>query len=446
MITFNNTLDIALQSIHQWNYRNLLTIVTIVRDVYGKVSFMMDNTETVPDEVQQSLIVILEQNMGPYFSGRIYWKRIPHNRQNTEGRRIAPIINIIEGERLFWKREENIDFYVSERPIAKKAWIKTPDILESVWSYESAVEENGTKVVTFYSFKGGMGRTTALAGVALTLAMQGKNVMMVDTDIEAPGLATLFFETDAITKGVLDYLIEHEIDGNVNIGDYVLDVTEPALLNEDDGQIYLMPAGRVDRNYLQKLARIDYQDNRENHLKNLMTALLVDVRERYEVDYILIDARAGFHDMGGVAVAQLPHGAVLFGNDSRQSWDGLTQVLRAIAEGHTEDFPVMLVDTMCAKPTAANFISGRERFIQNAYTICVENYYDSESGIPGIEAEGEIHSPEFVPFNDELLHEVILYSDGSQGQNQRVSAFKTILISDCYKKIADRIKGWFGEE
>ena len=59
----------------------------------------------------------------------------------------------------------------------------------------------------------------------------------------------------------------------------------------------------------------------------------------------MIDARAGFHDLGGVAVSQLPHGSVLFGNSSRQSWDGIRQVLRSIAKSHASDFPVMLVDS-----------------------------------------------------------------------------------------------------
>ena len=171
----------------------------------------------------------------------------------------------------------------------------------------------------------------------------------------------------------------------------------------------------------------------------------MDMKENYAVDYILIDARAGFHDMGGVTVAQIPHGVILFGNDSRQSWEGMTQVLRTIAEGHTEDFPVMLVGTMCPKPTASNFLSAKEHFINKAYTVCVENYYDAESGIPGIEAEGEIHFPEFISFNDELLQGIELYSDGSQERNQRVNAYKNILTGEDYKKITERMKSWFGE-
>ena len=43
-------------------------------------------------------------------------------------------------------------------------------------------------VVTFYSFKGGAGRTMALTNVGLQLAMEGRRVLLVDMDLEAPGL------------------------------------------------------------------------------------------------------------------------------------------------------------------------------------------------------------------------------------------------------------------
>lgn len=417
MITFNNSLNTAVQSVCLWSKKSLLSEVTVIRDVYGKLSFLMDNTESVPDPDKQDLITIFYQEMGPYFSGKIYWKKLSHTLRKIE-----------------------------ERPIAKKAWVCQPTDQESVWSYDEAAGANGKKVITFYSFKGGMGRTTALAAVALTLIRQGKNVMMIDIDLEAPGLATLFFDEELIDRGVLDYLIEHEIDDRVPITNYILDVTNPALLEENEGHLFLMPAGKVDENYLQKLARIDFQDNRPGYLREALTILLTDIKEHYDVDYILMDARAGFHDMGGIAVAQLPHGAVLFGNDSRQSWDGLTQVLRTIAEGHRVDFPVMIVDTMCPKAVSESYISARNHFINKSYTVCVENYYDTEGEIPGIEAEGETHFPEFLSFNDELLQGVELYSDGSQEKNQRVNAYKTILTGENYKKIADRIKNWFGED
>ena len=123
--------------------------------------------------------------------------------------------------------------------------------------------------------------------------------------------------------------------------------------------------------------------------------MLEAVRNRYPVDYILIDARAGFHDMGGIAVAQLPHGAVLFGNDSRQSWDGMTRVIHTVAACHVDNIPILIADCMCENVTLSSFITAKEHFIQKAFTVCAENYYAEDQPIPGIDAEGVAHCPVF---------------------------------------------------
>ena len=58
------------------------------------------------------------------------------------------------------------------------------------------------QVVTFYSFKGGTGRTMALANVAWILAANGKRVLIADWDLESPGLHRFFqpfMDTRAVT-------------------------------------------------------------------------------------------------------------------------------------------------------------------------------------------------------------------------------------------------------
>lgn len=443
MVTFNNVLEITYESILHWDRKECLNSVTIIRDVFGRISLLLDNTVKPDTDMKETLASILTRNLNTFFSNKIYWKK-PSDRWETG--RIQPIIDMIESERKEWKEYENIRFYLSERPVAKKAWIQQNSASDSVWPYEEAIQENGSKVVTFYSFKGGMGRTTALAGVALSLVKQGFHVMMLDTDIEAPGLSTLFFDDEVIQRGLLDYLLEHPLTPERDIREYILDITDPVLLEETDGNLYLMPAGKVDANYLQKLARIDYQDNRKGFLEDSLKTLLVSIRESYSVDYILIDARAGFHDMGGIVVSQIPHGAVLFGNSSRQSWDGITQVFRSIAENHTDDFPVVLVDSMCEKPTSPTYTQSKDTFIQKAYTVCMENYYDNNMPVPGIEAEGEAHSPEFISFDAALLNGIELFSSGNPEQDTRVKAYLELLTGSSYQKIAERIKHWFGED
>jgi len=50
-------------------------------------------------------------------------------------------------------------------------------------------------IVTFYSYKGGVGRSMALANVARWFELQGLKVVMVDWDLEAPGLESFFSAT-----------------------------------------------------------------------------------------------------------------------------------------------------------------------------------------------------------------------------------------------------------
>lgn len=440
MVTFNNVLDRAKTSILGWTGASLLENVTIVRDVFGKLTFLFGNTDS-PDEAQRaSLEQLLMQDLGKYYSENLYWEKPARKKEKY----LEPVLDVIRQDRREWCRQDGIQFYLSERPIAKKAWMWKQAPVDAAWSYEAAFSGSAPRIISFYSFKGGMGRTTTLASVALQLARKGKNVIMVDMDIEAPGLATLFFEENSIENGLLDYLLEHPLS-EATISDYVLDVTEPALLDEGDGNLYVLPAGKVDENYLQKLARIDYQDHREGALRKALCDMLEEMRNRYPVDYILIDARAGFHDMGGIAVAQLPHGAVLFGNDSRQSWDGLAQVIRTVAGCHADNIPIVIADCMCENSTSASFAQAKEHFTQKAYTICADNYYAEGELLPGKDAVNVAHSPVFLPYDASLRQDIVLYSEeGSQG-NSRVQAFVGCLTGNAYKIVTDRIEAWFGE-
>lgn len=71
------------------------------------------------------------------------------------------------------------------------------------------------QVVTFYSFKGGTGRTMALANVAWILAASGRRVLVADWDLESPGLHRFFhpfLDAEAIqgTSGVIDMIRDYE--------------------------------------------------------------------------------------------------------------------------------------------------------------------------------------------------------------------------------------------
>src|ERR1700722_5976752 len=79
----------------------------------------------------------------------------------------------------------------------------------------TAAQSRGVgRIVTFYSFKGGTGRTMALANVAWILAANGKRVLVADWDLESPGLHRFFqpfMETEVNRKaGIVDFIRGYE--------------------------------------------------------------------------------------------------------------------------------------------------------------------------------------------------------------------------------------------
>ncbi|HEX2209438.1 MAG TPA: P-loop NTPase, partial [Longimicrobium sp.] len=80
------------------------------------------------------------------------------------------------------------------------------------------MEEKRTpgRIITFYSYKGGTGRSMVLANTAWILASQGKSVLVIDWDLEAPGLHRYFqpFLTDpelTTSEGLIDFVVDYQL-------------------------------------------------------------------------------------------------------------------------------------------------------------------------------------------------------------------------------------------
>ena len=64
-------------------------------------------------------------------------------------------------------------------------------------------------IITFYSFKGGVGRTMALVNTGAELARRGRKVLLVDFDLEAPGLSTYdLLRPEKPHPGIVEYVTE----------------------------------------------------------------------------------------------------------------------------------------------------------------------------------------------------------------------------------------------
>jgi hypothetical protein len=74
------------------------------------------------------------------------------------------------------------------------------------------------ETITFYSYKGGVGRTLALANIAVYLSRFDQSVCIIDFDLEAPGIPYKLpeFFSSPIETGLVDYIYEFTSTGTVS--------------------------------------------------------------------------------------------------------------------------------------------------------------------------------------------------------------------------------------
>ncbi len=193
-------------------------------------------------------------------------------------------------------------------------------------------------ITTFYSFKGGVGRTMALVNTAVTLALRGQRVLVVDFDIEAPGLDTfdvLHPQDDVL--GIINFVADYVKSGeSPDVADYISDCPD---IGGEGGRLWIMPSGR-NGNYAETLGQIDWLD-----LYNYRNGyvLFEDLRKQWskvlQPDYVLIDSRTGHTDSGGICTRQMPDAVVILFFPNEQNLRGLMRVvqdIRAEADGPRE--------------------------------------------------------------------------------------------------------------
>ena len=185
-------------------------------------------------------------------------------------------------------------------------------------------------VTTFYSFKGGVGRTMALVNAAVALAKRGRRVLVVDFDLEAPGLDTFdIFRSPKPVPGVIDFVAEYLFSGQAPKIDRF--VSESAGVGDGDGALWSMPSGEPHAAYAANFNQIDWGALYERHDGYL---LFEDLKEQWKQvlrpDYVLIDSRTGHTDTGGICTRQLPDAVAILFFPNDQNLRGLTTVVHDI--------------------------------------------------------------------------------------------------------------------
>src|SRR5262249_11662672 len=176
-----------------------------------------------------------------------------------------------------------------------------------------AAKAPGT-IITFYSYKGGTGRSMALANVAWVLASNGKRVLALDWDLEAPGLHRYFspFLPDrdlSKSEGLIDFVVDFAVeamtpaapqaDKDPHWYEPLADILRYAVPLDykfpRGGSLDFVPAGKQGPAYASRVNSFDWQAFYDR-LGGGVFLEAVRRKMRQEYDYVLIDSRTGVSD------------------------------------------------------------------------------------------------------------------------------------------------------
>jgi septum site-determining protein MinD len=173
------------------------------------------------------------------------------------------------------------------------------------------------KTVSVHSFRGGTGKSNLTANLATAIAIQGKKVGIVDTDIQSPGIHVLFGLAGADVHASLnDFLF-----GEREIGEVALDVTDGA--GAAGGRVFLIPSS-MQPGEITRVLREGYDPQR-------LSAGLRDLVEDLDLDILLIDSHPGLHEETLLSLV-LSNVLVIVMRPDEQDYDGTGITVRIAQE------------------------------------------------------------------------------------------------------------------
>ncbi|MFO0572846.1 MAG: hypothetical protein U1A78_02515 [Polyangia bacterium] len=288
--------------------------VIIVRDLRGRMRLVLERSPERP-EALAALQARLDEAAGPFAGGP---PLVAADLLAPEAVLRSPDLHVVPG----CSRVQLL-----ERTVTGADWTRPP-LPDAAPSIPRA---------TLYGIKGGVGRSLALCAWAHYLARQGKKVLCVDLDLESPGISSTLLPAEASADfGVVDWLVEDAV-GNADDTLVRLMAAQSPLAAGTPGSILVVPCGgsteiaRSADGYMAKLARayIDLPrsagsvESFADRLARMLDAL--EAEHRPEV--VLLDSRAGLHDIAAVAITRLAAMSFLFAIGNRQTWDGYRKLL-----------------------------------------------------------------------------------------------------------------------
>lgn len=425
-VLFDESLPRLVETLTEMVGREFVESGTALRDSSGRLTFVASRAAK-GDSERQSLGAALIETLGAY--ARVDRPISFKGDGGADAILTSPDrLPILVGD-LFCN--------IVDRRIVGAGWLDTP-----------AASVVGPPRIVFATLKGGVGRSTALAVAAADLARCNRNVLVVDLDLEAPGLGDLLLDTDRTPEfGVIDYLVENGL-GGVSDSSLHAYIGSSPLTAADGGRVDVLPAFGSrslahPENVLPKLSRAmleDIVEDRSVSVAEQISSMISRITQREQYDVILIDSRAGLSELAAPAVLGLGATVLLFGTAQKQTIEGYRALFAALqllaqrdkANGLDAEWRTML-RPVYAKSSQDGKIE--KQFIDDMYELYSEHIYDAEDG--GAEASDSLrfvrddtdapHWPLKVPFDKNFVDFDPGRISGQLAQSFYEQAFRTFL-------------------
>lgn len=154
-----------------------------------------------------------------------------------------------------------------------------------------------TKIISTHSYRGGTGKSNLTANLSAGLALRGHRVGVVDTDIQSPGIHTLF----RVDPHSVHYTLNDYLWGRCGVAETALDVTNGVVdeagtpLVPDGGKVFLVPSSIKTG----EIARILKEKYDVEDLNTGFQSLCQDL----DLDYLMIDTHPGVNEETLLSIA-----------------------------------------------------------------------------------------------------------------------------------------------
>ncbi len=435
-VTYDEAIFRFLQICEQHEGFDRVERACLVRDLEGRLRLVV---RLEPGEEQldpSALTTTLKEDLGKWFAGPVLSTRA----EDAEVARLANTLFDKAGEWPDgWPQEWSHPVTGRRYEVSTERWCALARTLSKhAWLDGQRVSppwplvRGAPAVVSFYSFKGGVGRSTLLALSAWHLARQGARVVVLDLDLEAPGQAALLGARPAV--GVLDYILSYCATDDGSVDDLFAEAT--SLPNDVEGRIDVCGAGDLSWSFVEKLARLDYSSgglggDAESPVADALRALLLGIKRRVEPEYIFIDARSGLHDLGGLSIHGLSHVDVFVARATQQNRQGLELALEAFSRRISpEERRPFVIHNFAPMPTDGEVsLVEQLRFREWLYEVFESTIYREEEDVPQMEDDTASHFPGVVPAYSEM-----------ESVDELGSIEEAVAKAEPFRKITQRIK------